>query len=266
MALNKEHFKQFRKDLQSDNFTLSYSKLNAFLKSPRRLVEYHFQTYNPTPQMNIGTAVHELFLLGDLDLIEVLPPKAPKKPSQAQRNAKKPSQSTLDSIAFWDEWSNKRYLITQEGFQQSKEIVSNIERNQQAIELRDSAFKIEEKIKFDYNGWKITGKADIIGEQAQFVCDLKTTKSVDAWKFRRSIFDYNYHLQAALYCAAVGCDSFFWVVVDQNDCLVYECGENLLKLGISLFQKAIIKFNECLAFDRWEMGREFWNSGGIIDI
>lgn len=58
----------------------------------------------PSPQMVKGTAIHTAVLEPDNLATEfaVAPEDAPRRPDARQRNAKKPSAETLDSIAFWD--------------------------------------------------------------------------------------------------------------------------------------------------------------------
>ena len=63
----------------------------------------------PTKQMIIGSAFHSLVLEPDVFETEFIVEAvdAPKRPTATQRNAKKPSNQTLDAIAFWESFDNK---------------------------------------------------------------------------------------------------------------------------------------------------------------
>ena len=71
--------------------------------NPNRVIQ------EPTKQMILGSAFHTLVLepeLFDKEYI-VESANAPKRPTETQRNAKKPSNQTLSAIAFWDSFDDK---------------------------------------------------------------------------------------------------------------------------------------------------------------
>ena len=76
----------------------------------------------PTKQMLLGSAMHTMVLEPDIFENEYLveSANAPKRPTAAQRNAKKPSNQTLDVIAYWEKFDKKangKNLISNDDYQ-----------------------------------------------------------------------------------------------------------------------------------------------------
>lgn len=67
----------------------------------------HLRTpFHPTDAMRQGSLVDCLITQPDefTKLFAIIPDDAPKKPTSAQINAKKPSEATVEAIAWWDEF------------------------------------------------------------------------------------------------------------------------------------------------------------------
>lgn len=89
--------------------------------------------------------------------------------------------------------------------------------------------------------------------------DLKTTEDLRSDAFFRSVWDYRYHVQQALYC-----DAFYWATGEK---LRFEFGvieskqphvsvpvslpADLVKCGEIQYRKNLNRYAECLAKDEW---------------
>jgi len=93
-------------------------------------------------------------------------------------------------------------------------------------------------------GVQVKGFLDCLGDD--YISDSKSTMSVN--KFRYSVRDFSYDIQAYIYTQVFGLSDFYWVVQEKNypylPALV-KCSENTLFAGEMKFNdavKAIEKF------------------------
>lgn len=161
----------------------------------------------PTPAMKNGTLVHCCLFEPDAvaERYAVLPADAPRKPTEAQRSAAKPSPSSLAAMQWWDGW-----LVHSAG----KEIVDAGQMAAamaQAAAIRalpeiasllstgygeSSAFWIDEP-----TGELCKCRPDWVSPAGDGVIlvDGKTTSDASPDGFSRSIWHLGYALQAAWY-------------------------------------------------------------------
>lgn len=85
------------------------------------------------------------------------------------------------------------------------------------------------------NLWK--GKADIINHDERLIIDIKTTSSID--RFRFSADTYNYDSQAFIYRTLFGYD-FLFIVIDKNSekINIFECSDRFYERGYNKVEKA----------------------------
>jgi hypothetical protein len=85
------------------------------------------------------------------------------------------------------------------------------------------------------NWWK--GKADIINHNEKLVIDLKTTSSLDS--FRYNSIKYNYDSQAYIYNKLFGYDMLF-IVIDKNTHQIglFDCSDEFYSKGELKVSKA----------------------------
>jgi len=101
------------------------------------------------------------------------------------------------------------------------------------------------------------------------IVDLKTTQDASPAAFRKSIYQYGYHLQAGWYAAAlrahgVMVDHFVIIAVEKAspfDVGVYRLTDEVLKLSRKENQALLRQYAQCLRTDNWPGYTE-----GIVDI
>ena len=92
---------------------------------------------------------------------------------------------------------------------------------------------------------KVKGFLDCLGDG--FIVDSKSTKAVD--KFRYSVRDFCYDIQAYIYCKVFGVKKFYWLVQEKTYPYlpaVVECSEETLFTGEMKFHDAVERITRFL--------------------
>lgn len=120
-------------------------------------------------------------------------------------------------------------------------------------------------------GMMMKAKADMVGDG--FIMDLKTTKDADLNTFAKSIANFRYHMQAAIYldghhaCTGEGIEDYRILAAEKVG--TFEVG--LYKLPKKLIADGHLKFVEYLALykalsKKPKSGRVVWSNGGPVEI
>ena len=111
-------------------------------------------------------------------------------------------------------------------------------------------------------GVNVRVRIDILGggSESGYAFDVKTTRDARDQAFSRSINDYRYHVQAALYMDAwewetgEKLDGFKIVCVESDmpcSVMVYELDDIAIMLGRKAYQQDLINYAECLNTGNW---------------
>ena len=225
--------------------TLSYSSLKAFIESPNHFLLYK-ERKEASQQMRQGSLV---------DVLLFTPSEFDSK--YAVDNIDKRTKE--GKVKFIDYQDKGIEVITPEQFNEAKDIVKSIESNTLVQDLLyglEYQKKVEGKI-FDVD---FVGYADAYC--TYYIMDLKTTKNASAREFNRSIYNFKYHLQAAIYMHLSGAKDFYWIAVESAqpyNCEVYKCSDEWKDKGFQLLYKAMEDFN------RWD-GKPKGYNNGVIDL
>ena len=96
---------------------------------------------------------------------------------------------------------------------------------------------------------KVKGFLDCLGDG--FIVDSKSTKAVD--KFRYSVRDFCYDIQAYIYCKVFGVKKFYWLVQEKTYPYlpaVVECSDETLFTGEMKFHDAVERITRFLESDQ----------------
>lgn len=189
---------------------LNWSRLRAALHSPA-----HFANYDAlrteTPEMRLGTLVHQLILEPDADCI--LLPKCDRR-TKAGKAAYAEAESASESSGL--------PLVREEEMEQAKLVADAVMRCSAAREILERC-STEVVAEFDLHGRACKARLDLY--DGGLVADLKTTSAGRAAdgtgvheydEFARTVSRMQYHGQAAFYVSAVGADEFAWLVVETE--------------------------------------------------
>jgi exodeoxyribonuclease VIII len=225
-----------------------YRKAPGISQSALKEMEYspaHYRSYvtapptPSTPDQLIGTMTHAL-ILQKKELFTVIPADAPKMPTKAQVNAKKPSDETKEAISWWNQFRTAnpgRELIDREDADRMYAMQRSVLAHPIASEVlkRASGFEVA-AFKLHHTGLLMKGLADCVctdDNNMTTIPDLKTTGLGGAsfYKFRKAIFDWGYHRQAAYYLDLFGASFFMFIVVEKEPPYAVAC-YNLLPASL----------------------------------
>ena len=101
-----------------------------------------------------------------------------------------------------------------------------------AAEIRKCLHDIEISATGQYAGHEVKGRAD--GIISTTCVDLKSTKDASPSAFAKAIFDLGYDIQAALYLELFKCDTFIFIVTENQapfNTEVYYLGQETIDFG-----------------------------------
>lgn len=157
-----------------------------------------------TPALLFGRAYHMRVLETELFAeTYVLPPEdPPRRPTQRQRDAKKPSDETRAAIAFWDEWDEinaGKIQLSAEDFERIEAMHAALMANPVAAGIfAEGHPEVTMYWRDDATGIGCKARADWWRPQ-MFFADLKTTDDASPEGFAKAVVKYGYHIQHAHY-------------------------------------------------------------------
>lgn len=249
-----------------DQDAISKSGLDLIDKSPAHYQWAQIYPRAETASMKKGSLIHTLILEPEKFVKEyiILPDSAPKRPSVTQLNAKKPSEATLKSIHWWDQFNKEsegKIILSIKEYEDACRIQEAVVNNPVAMNILETAMGFEQSIFAEEfsTGVECKCRPDIIMENALY--DLKTTKNANARSFSYSVRSYRYHVQAAFYldtCNIVGMDvnQFGFIAVDTID-MPYQCtvfhslSKDALQAGREEYMRNLKVYAECLETGEW---------------
>ena len=109
-------------------------------------------------------------------------------------------------------------------------------------------------------GFRLKSRPDILNLEGEFITDLKTVRSADARTFQHEVYDYGYHLQAAMQQIAVkevlGIEikDFYYVAVEKEmpyAHTTYKLDDSYLEIGHTEFRSLLNKIAKCKELNDW---------------
>ena len=186
-----------------------------------------------------------------------------RRPSTVQRNAKKPSQQTLEAIAYWDEWeavNAGRTEITLLDKQTLLGMAGSIHCHPLAARLLEGGIAEATAIWNDpRQALLCKARMDYYLPERGLVVDLKSTEDASPEEFTRSVARYRYHVQHAHYASAFAATgnelrAFLFVPVEKTPpyAVAVHCIDAEAEgRGMELRDRAMDTLNRCLASDSW---------------
>jgi hypothetical protein len=207
---------------------LSKSCLSYLMKSPAHYKANRSEEKYSSPEMDFGSAAHDIIIRGDESNIKVGP-------------------SVGKSSKGWKEFKLSlepgQIPIQDEDIKIIKEMAEVFQKHKYAKPLISG--EIESEITYlwksrMFENVHLKCRPDILRRNEKIICDYKTTKS--AWQndFSRAAINYGYDMQAAHYIEGVqeieGVDGYdFYFIAQEKDppyaIKVYSAGKELIALG-----------------------------------
>lgn len=180
-----------------------------------------------TEALVLGDAIHTAVLEPDLvnEHIIVIPGAAPKRPSKAQLNAKKPSPETTDAIAYWDDFNRRaqnKVVLNQDQFDMVRRMRDRVHAHPVVGPLLRGGRAEQSYYAIDPDtGALIKCRCDYLLAD-NFMVDFKTTEDASPEAFGRSAGKYRYDVQAGWYPEVYGLatgkavEHFVFVAVEKE--------------------------------------------------
>lgn len=213
-----------------------------------------------TDAMILGSAIHCAILEPERLKVDfaTVPTGAPRRPTSAQINAKKPSPESVEAINFWHHFENANKNKTILSFDQLQEVM-NIKN---AVMSHPVASMMLSDGEAEYS-YYVTDKETNLAKKCRpdyikngSLIDLKTTNDASFEGFARQIGNLGYHLQAAYYVdiynesTGSNVDEFFFVAVENKApyaVAVYKLDAIQLEAGRVAYKKALAKLADFIS-------------------
>jgi exodeoxyribonuclease VIII len=258
--------------------SLNFSGIKELLASPERYQRYLTTPREETKALRQGIMSHMATLEPErfLSTYVVVPEDAPKKPTEIQRNAKKPSDDTIAAIAYWDAFNAKcagKVIVTAEEYELALSLSRRFKTIVEGIGCR-TFVATEMMISVEYAGVPMKCAIDAVGDDG-YLYDFKTTSDDASPKqFIRTSLNFKYNLQAVVYRTLFEAYTGqrvkgFRVVPVEKDTLfgaVYEFGPEMQTRGLFDFEEALRIYKECTASGIWPGYVADTSTATVIDV
>jgi hypothetical protein len=219
---------------------LSNSSMGLITKSYAHFLNR--DSFKPTPAMQLGTLVHLMVLEPHLFDDKVAVAEKVDMRTKAGKEYKKQ----------FDELNRGKLIVSPETHKTASRMAENVLGHPRASELLE--FTEREIASFkQYDEILIKGKADIWAP-GQYVADLKTTTdaSEGTTGFAKSILNFQYYKQAAVYQELFDVDKFYFIAVENKEPYLvntFFIDEDYINAGKKLMRKAIKRFKDLQGAD-----------------
>ena len=147
-----------------------------------------------------------------------------------------------------DAVADGKVLCSSEDWNQALDMITRLDDCGLIDEYLSSRnFQVE--FKEELNGVIVKGFLDCLGDG--FIVDSKSTKSVD--KFRYSVRDFSYDIQAYIYTKVFGIDRFYWLVQEKTYPYfpaIVECSDETIFAGEMKFFDGVSRIESFLNNDK----------------
>jgi len=205
---------------------MSNSMMKEFMKSPRHYLYAKNNPIEPTEAMIFGNAIHTYILENDKfeNRYVIVPEDAPKRPTKAQINAKKPSPESVKAVEWWGEFNKvngSKIVLKHDDMETIKCMHDALYNDAFAKDLMNSITETEKELMWtdDVTGIEMKGKWD--GGNDALTIDLKSCVNAQPDIFSRAAYDMGYDRQSALYLdgrAAMGMKKgdFYFIAMEKT--------------------------------------------------
>lgn len=258
---------------------LSYSTLKNFT-SPINLINYKLKKFTQNPSMLFGSLCDVLLLTPDkfskeFKVIDKIPESELQIAfAEALIDISKNDVELTDEIIeiqfntyykrgdalktfnllkdYIDAKVSGLQLITQDILDEANRVCENLMLNSDIQLLFSQIIDVQKEVKWNDRGWNFIGYLDMLLDN--HIIDLKFSKDANPEKFERDIANFDYFLQAAMYCKAVKemgiCDNpkYSFIVYDKSlNYSIIELDYSYLNYGNRKYNYLLQKLDRCIA-------------------
>tara|TARA_R100001480_G_scaffold89833_6_gene96631 strand:- start:3250 stop:4005 length:756 start_codon:yes stop_codon:yes gene_type:complete len=234
---------------------ISASGLKAIYKKS----VYHFLNKKPfeSSAMALGTAVHCAMLEAEMYYKEFhVMPKIDRRTKQGK-----------EQFIIQQKKSQGKKIVSFDDHEKITKILENFRKHELAQKYCQGEIELSHYGKHD--GLDVRVRPDCLNRVEGFISDVKTCQDNSPIAFKRDVYKYAYHLQAAFYMDMCGVNKFKFIAVETNypfSVEVYTLSDEMIEQGRKAWQRA---------FDDWKIycdtgvvsgyiWNEFDNDGSLI--
>tara|TARA_R110000787_G_scaffold43672_2_gene106964 strand:- start:1286 stop:2014 length:729 start_codon:yes stop_codon:yes gene_type:complete len=210
------------------DYTLSYSSIKEFAKSPAHYLAYINRERKSSPAMDLGIAVH----------MSILEPKKFK-----DRFSVTELRKNTNAFKDLQKENEKMKFLNKSDWYTVNKLTESVLSHPLASELLDGAERKEEWVEGMIKGIKFRGIVDAYG--VNYLVDLKTCRDGSPKEFQRSAYNFQYYLQAAIYSELTGLEDF-WIVTAETvapyNITPYLIDKSYMEMGRRLLYRLIDDF------------------------
>lgn len=276
--------------LNNKSLRLSYSTLKNFT-SPINLINYKLKKFSQSPSMLFGSLCDMLLLTPEnfskeYQIIDKIP-ESPLQISFADalidltRNEVELTDEIIE-IQFKNYYKRgdalKTYeslkdfvkakslglqLITQDILDEANLVCENLMLSNDIQYLFSKTKETQMEVRWNDKGWDFVGYLDMYLEG--HIIDLKFSKDANPEKFERDIANFDYYLQAAMYCKALKemgvCDNprYSFIVYDKSlNYSVIQLDYTYLNYGERKYNFLLQELDRCISEGRFDESYGFF--------
>ena len=192
---------------------------------------YHYLKRKPfeSAAMAFGSAVHAAILEPDtfFDQYHIMP-KIDRRTKEGKA-----------AYAIEQKKAGDKLLLTPEDYDKIEAILDNYRNNDLAQKYCKGVIELSHYTK--HNNLDVRVRPDCLNVVEDYISDVKTCQDNAPVAFRRDIYKYGYHLQAAFYMDMLGINNFKFIAVETNypfSIEVYTLSDEMLEAGRNAWKKA----------------------------
>lgn len=221
-----------------------YHAHNSISASGLKLISkysvYHFlnQQVKETTSMAFGTAVHTALLEKDTfyDIYYALPKIGDLRKKENKELKKEEEQKAEGKI-----------LLSWEDHEKIKHIIQNFKKNKLAQHYCKGECELSHYLKYDDVDVRV--RPDVVNHVGGFISDVKTCQDASPQAFRRDVFKWGYHIQAAFYMDMLNINTFKFICVEVNHpytVVVHTLNNDFIDLGRKQWKQALLDWKHYL--------------------
>jgi len=224
----------------SNDIYHSHDSISASgLKIIHKKSVYHLinQQFKETPAMALGTAVHQAILEPHdfHDIYHVI-----EKIDKRTKAGKEEYQKQIDL-------AQGKIIIEDDIHEIIKSILGDFRQNDLAQKYCKGEIELSHYTK--YEGIDVRVRPDVINHVSDFITDVKTCQDNSPQAFKRDVYNWGYHLQAAFYMDMCGINNFRFIACTTKypyTVEVYTLDEKDIEFGRMAYKNAFKQWKKYL--------------------
>lgn len=224
----------------SNDIYHSHDSISASgLKTIHKKSVYHLinQQFKETPAMALGTAVHQAILEPHdfHDIYHVI-----EKIDKRTKAGKEEYQKQIDL-------AQGKIIIEDDIHEIIKSILGDFRQNDLAQKYCKGEIELSHYTQ--YEGIDVRVRPDVINHVSDFISDVKTCQDNSPQAFKRDVYNWGYHLQAAFYMDMCGINNFRFIACTTKypyTVEVYTLDEKDIEFGRMAYKNAFKQWKKYL--------------------